>query len=81
MLYFGLYMTLRNNSNSSGLTVSERLRAKFGEDLTRGVISKMVWKWTDSHSKKYLWTSNGLHDNIEVSSREVILRVIADGLE
>ena len=51
-------MMLRNNSNSSGLISLERSRAKSGEDLTRGVISKMVRKWTDSHSKKYLWMRN-----------------------
>ena len=51
-------MMLRNSLNSSGVTVSERLRAKLGEDLTRGVISKIVRKWTDSHLKKYLWMQN-----------------------
>ena len=49
-------MIPRKSSNTSGSIVSERLRANWEVDPTMGEFLKMVRKWVDSRSKKYLWT-------------------------
>ena len=76
-------MTLRNNSSSSGLIISERSRAKLGDDPTRGVILKDSLEVNRLSFKEILVDakSDSFSDDVEVSSREVILRMVADGLE